>query len=196
MLSGRETRPDSPLLKGWYDLRLAMYEVTMCPAEWRVLAYVAPGLPMLHTSRGTGFAGGITMAKDWGIDAVVLSSMVICTDAERDLRVLGGLLSGFGTGDSASEDVSGGVGRDCFVFFCLRNSRLFRPARRLIASLLRYSVAGIISGSTAVTGLTGLTTCARVGAIDILQWREKRDFDLRLEMSRGRYLLQVSVFSL
>lgn len=72
MLSGRETRPESPLVKGWYDLRPAMYAVTMCPAECRVLAYVGPGLPMLQTSRGRGFAGGMmAVGRDCGIEGVV-----------------------------------------------------------------------------------------------------------------------------
>lgn len=71
MLSGRETRPERPLVKGWYDLRMAIWVVTMWPAEWRVLAYVAPGLPILQTSRGRGFAGGMATGRGCGIEGVV-----------------------------------------------------------------------------------------------------------------------------
>src|SRR5690242_19273733 len=120
---------------------------------------------MLQTSRGIGFPGGISGVRAWGIEGVgVLASL-----GGRWCLRFDGLLGGFcfAAGTSVSDDVSGGVGSDCgIVFFCLRSSRLLRPARRLIASLLRYSVVGIISGS-AGAGLVGLATCARVGAIDI-----------------------------
>lgn len=138
-----------------------MYEVRTWPAEWSVLAYVAPGLPMLQMSRGTGLPGGIARARDWGIEVVSAFGGAVV----RDLR-FGGLLGGLAGVSVSEEDVSDGVGRDCAAFFCLRRSRLFRPARRFIASLLRYSVAGTISGS-ASGGFVGLTTCARVDAIDI-----------------------------
>ena len=117
----------------------------MWPAECRVLAYVGPGLPMLHTSRGIGFPGGIVMAMDWGIEGTAWLCAAALVDDDCGFRFLGGLLGGLGAEDSVSEDVSGGVGSDCWAFFCLRASRLFRPARRLIASLLRYSVAGMFS---------------------------------------------------
>lgn len=76
-------------------------------------------------------------------------------------------------GDSVSDEVSSGVSKDCCARFCLRASRLFNPARRLIASLLMYSVAGMDSRSaTGLAGIAdipvGLATCARVGALDIV----------------------------
>lgn len=147
----------------------------MCPAEWSVLAYVGPGFPMLQTSRGMGLPGGIVAAIVWGIDVVVVLCIGFLMGDERGLLALGGLLGGLRTQDSLSDDVSGGVGNDCCSFLCLRASLLFRPALRLIASLLMYSVAGLIS-RLARTGFRaeGLATCARVGAFDISQQREVR----------------------
>lgn len=113
--------------------------------------------------------------------------MSVFVGAERGFRALGGLLGGFAADarDSVSEDVSGGVGRDCCIFFCFRASRLFKPERRLIASLLRYSVAGMFCGSA--TKAVGLATCARVGAFDMAV--ENEGLALRLEKSKETLLI-------
>jgi hypothetical protein len=114
------------------------------------------------------------IAIDCGIEAVSLSESILAPFG-RGFRPLGGVLDGLLKGDSVSDEVSGGVGNDCCAFFCLRASLLFKPARRLIASLLRYSVAVIFSGSaTAGVKAVGLATCARVGALDILRRRNSR----------------------
>ena len=112
---------------------------------------------------------------------VVWLSASALAEEGRGFRALGGLLGGLDAEDSVSEDVSGGVGSECWAFFCFRASRLFRPARRLIASLLVYSGAGIFPGCSATAGfrVVGLATCARVGAFDIL-WRQIGYLGLRL----------------
>lgn len=87
---------------------------------------------------------------------------------------------------SVSEDVSGGVGSACWALFALRASRLFRPERRLMESLVRYSVAGMFCGSTA-RGV-GLATCARVGALDMAAENE----GLALGVANGKETLLIA----
>ena len=146
----------------------------MCPAECRVLAYVEPGLPILHTSRGIGLPGGIVMAMDCGIEVMSPLSSSLAAVA-RDFVALGGLLNILLACDSVSDEVSGGMGIDCRVFFCFRDSLLFGVARRLIASLLRYSITEVfLSSATARLRAVGLSTCARVNVFDMAWRRSER----------------------
>ena len=47
-LSGCDTRPDRPFVKGLKRFAALSCVVMQWPAEWSVLAYVEPGLPMEH----------------------------------------------------------------------------------------------------------------------------------------------------
>lgn len=115
---------------------------------------------MLQTSRGIGLPGGMAVGKDCGIET--LCSVF----GDSGFRAFGGLVAG----TSVSEDMSGGVGKIWWAFLSLRASRLFRPERRLIASLLRYSVAGVVCGSA--SRAVGLATCARVRAFNMVAENE------------------------
>jgi hypothetical protein len=71
MLSGRETRPDSPCRKGWYCFTVEMWVVMVWPALWKVWAYFGPGLPREQTRRGyIFFAALLAVGIEGGMASV------------------------------------------------------------------------------------------------------------------------------
>jgi hypothetical protein len=146
----------------------------MWPAECSVLAYVAPGLPIEHISKGKGLPGPMLGGvREAGTEA----------DEGLRARFLGGLFGGLRRGESASLSVFEGVGRVDVVTLCFsarRCLRLSRTGGSVVSSSSSSSsspelgggVGGAVFSAPETTGIAagsgvGLATCARVGVSDI-----------------------------
>jgi hypothetical protein len=143
----------------------------MWPAECSVLAYVAPGLPIEHISKGKGLPGPMLGGvREAGTEA----------DEGLRARFLGGLFGGLRRGESASLSVFEGVGRVDVVALCFsarRCLRLSRTGGSVVSSSssspeLGGGVGGAVFSAPETTGIAagsgvGLATCARVGVSDI-----------------------------
>lgn len=135
----------------------------MCPAECSVLAYVLPGFPIEHTSRGYAvctafFASGI----EAGIE-----------DVPSGLRwrdFLGGLFGGVRDSESVSDGVRSA--ESCFCFFNCRRSLRLRGIVGVVKAMAESAslssgvdMRGISGSSAGIAGAAiGLATCARVVA--------------------------------